>query len=104
MSATFRLNYYPWITQHVDPASIRQAIQDLANEFQAALEKDLPDASVELLDPVDVPEQIDLVSSADRQIGLMNPIGFTFAAAVNRGVEATAVALRITNGKVGPTY
>jgi hypothetical protein len=104
MARTFELSYYPWITQHVPAEEVRRAVERFASAVQGELRKDLSDAEVRVPDPVEVPRQIELVSGRDRQIALMNPLGYVFAHARSPDVESIAVARRVIDGKEGVTY
>lgn len=104
MATTYRLTYYPWITQHVSASDIRREIES----FSAVLTEDLArsgvSATVEVLDPVSVPKQIELISGGGCQIALMNPLGYVFANRRSANAQAVAVAQRIIDGKVGNVY
>lgn len=84
----YELTYYPWITQHVDPGDIRQAINNFATVVQR-----VGDCKITVLKPISVPDQIDWIGKADGRIALMNPLGFVLAKA-NARIEAINVALR----------
>jgi phosphonate transport system substrate-binding protein len=105
MGFFLKISYYPWITQYVPPQEIKQNIVIFGN----ALKRELLSAfqvqsEVKVLDPIEVPEQIDLIVSGTCQIALMNPLGYVFANKRNDQVLAEAVALRIIDHKVGSTY
>lgn len=101
----FRLSYYPWLTQNVSPQVIREQISHFAGLVSEELAKlNDPDPQIELLPPVDVPEQIGQITGTGAEIALMNPLGFVFARNRNGSVSAAAVALRIIDGKIGSVY
>jgi ABC-type phosphate/phosphonate transport system substrate-binding protein len=105
MSFLLKISYYPWITQYVPPQEIKHNIEIFGN----ALKRELLSAfqvqsQMEILDPMEVPEQIDLIVSGTCQIAFMNPLGYVFANKRNNQVLAEAVALRIIDAKVGSTY
>jgi ABC-type phosphate/phosphonate transport system substrate-binding protein len=104
MSRTFQLSYYPWITQHVDPREVRRAVEQFAAAVQRELAKELADAAVRVPDPIEVPRQIELVTTQDRHVALMNPLGYVFAREASAAVEPAAVARRVIDGKEGVTY
>lgn len=100
----YRLSYYPWLTQNVPDAEIRRQIEIFGVEISDQLAKLGQTKRVKVIDPVDVPEQIEQVVSAQAEIALMNPLGFVFAAVRSARVQAVAVALRIIDGKEGNVY
>jgi phosphonate transport system substrate-binding protein len=100
----FRLGYYPWITQHIEPAKIKSSVELFASTVEKELQRTLPRAKVVVTDPVDVPQQIDRIISNERVIELMNPLGFVFGRLKSQKLEAVAVAQRIIDGRVGVTY
>ena len=101
----FRLSYYPWLTQNVPAGEIDRQIRRFAVLVADQLErlKD-PDPRMEVLPPVDVPEQISQLIENRAEVALMNPLGFVFARNRRRMVSAVAVALRIIDGKTGSVY
>jgi phosphonate transport system substrate-binding protein len=104
----YRLSYYPWITQHVARDEINRQIKIFGSLIKEELKRlGAPDPGVEVLAPLDVPEQIKQIVAGDAEIALMNPLGFIFARQQQTrrpSVEAVAVALRIIDGKVGRMY
>jgi ABC-type phosphate/phosphonate transport system substrate-binding protein len=77
--------------------------------FAGEVEKELKaagysDPRIEVLPPVDVPEQIEQVVSRSVDIALMNPLGFVFALGRTAEAHACVVAQRIIDGKVGVVY
>jgi ABC-type phosphate/phosphonate transport system substrate-binding protein len=61
-------------------------------------------AKIEVLPPLEVPDQIGAIADGRCQIALMNPLGYVFARARNPQVAAIALAQRIIHGKVGDVY
>jgi ABC-type phosphate/phosphonate transport system substrate-binding protein len=104
MATTFQLGYYPWITQHVDPPKIRNAVGLFASAVEQELQSEIPSAKVAVSDPIDVPRQIERIIGADNSIELMNPLGFVFGRQKSATLGAVAVAQRIIDGRVGVTY
>jgi len=101
----FRLSYYPWLTQNVPAAEIDRQIRRFAELMADQLERlKAPDPRVEVLPPVDVPEQISQLIENRAEVALMNPLGFVFARNRSTIVSAVAVALRIIDGKTGSVY
>src|SRR5262245_9656467 len=100
----FQLGYYPWITQHVEPADIRRNVEKFALALQNELQKDLKGATIVVTDPVDVGPQIDRIIANERTIELMNPLGYVFGSLKSQALDAVAVAQRIIDGNVGVTY
>lgn len=101
----YRMSYYPWITQHRQPAEIREQIEVFADELGRALQQDgAADPRVEVLQPLDVPDQIRQIVAGEAEIALMNPLGFVFARQQSEKVEAIAVAKRIIDGRIGVDY
>ena len=101
----YRLSYYPWITQNIPAAEIDRNVR----AFAALVTRELatrgaPNPDVQVLAPIEVPEQIAQLASGQVQIALMNPLGFVFARRRTGDVDAVAVALRIIDGKVGSVY
>ena len=101
----YRLSYYPWLTQNVPSAEIAAQINNFARLVQAELTK-LGHSSpqIQVLPPVDVPEQIEQVVGGGAEIFLMNPLGFVFARNRTGDAEAVAIAERIIDGKKGVVY
>ena len=99
-----RLVYYPWITQNIAP----QVIADKIGVFARLIEQKLASAgtteTVQVMPPVDVPQQIQQVIDGTADIALMNPLGLVFARNANANAEAVAVAKRIIDGQVGIVY
>jgi phosphate/phosphite/phosphonate ABC transporter binding protein len=99
-----RLVYYPWITQNIAP----QVIADKIGVFARLIEQKLANAgtteTVQIMPPVDVPQQIQQVIDGTADIALMNPLGLVFARNANANAEAVAVAKRIIDGQVGIVY
>ena len=99
-----RLVYYPWITQNV----AQQVIADQIGVFARLIEQQLASAgtteTVQVMPPVDVPQQIQQVVAGTADIALMNPLGLVFAHNANANAEAVAVAKRIIDGQVGIVY
>ena len=104
MPVSFQLGYYPWITQHLEPAKIRSAVELFASAFEKGLQKDLPGATVQVTDPLDVPEQVERIIAHERTIEFMNPLGFVLGQLKSPKLEAVAVAQRIIDGKLGINY
>jgi len=102
--ADFKLGYYPWITQHVEPAKIRSAVEQFGAALEQELQKELPKSTVKVTDPVDVAPQIDRIIADSACIELMNPLGFVFGQQKSQKLEAVAVAQRIIDGVVGVSY
>ncbi|SLM48071.1 protein of unknown function [Nitrospira japonica] len=101
----YRLSYYPWLTQNVPPTEIDRQIRVFASTIASELKsRNHSSPEVEVLPPLDVPEQISQIAENKAEIALMNPLGFIFARRRNNNLSATAVALRIIDGKVGAVY
>jgi len=101
----YRLIYYPWLTQNVPQNEIAGQISVFARLIEDELRKlGHADPRVEVLPPVDVPEQIEQVVTRGAVIALMNPLGFIFARSRTGDAEAVAVAKRIIDGKIGVVY
>lgn len=100
---TYRLSYYPWITQHRPPTEIHGHVQVFADALGTALGGS---ARVSVLPPLEVDKQIDQILAAESDIALMNPLGYVFARMRAQGntVESVAIALRRIDGVVGDTY
>jgi phosphonate transport system substrate-binding protein len=101
----YKLSYYPWLTQNV-PA---QQVHDQIVIFAQAISQELTrlgaaPAKVEVLPPLDVPEQIAQIVAKGADIALMNPLGFVFANRQSQDVDAIAVAQRIIDGVIGVEY
>lgn len=99
-----RLVYYPWITQNVAPQLIADKIGVYARQIEQRLAQVGAADTVQVMPPVDVPQQIQQVVSGAADIALMNPLGFVFARNDNNNAEAVAVAKRIIDGQVGIVY
>jgi phosphonate transport system substrate-binding protein len=104
MPINFQLGFYPWITQHLEPAKIRSAVELFASAFAKELQKELPGATVAVTDPLDVPEQVERIIAHDRTIEFMNPLGFVLGRLKSQKLEAVAVAQRIIDGELGVNY
>lgn len=101
--ASYRLSYYPWITQHRPPAEIHGHVQAFADALRSALGAS---RQVVVLPPLEVDKQIDQILAGESDIALMNPLGYVFARMRANGssVESVAIALRKIDGIVGDTY
>jgi ABC-type phosphate/phosphonate transport system substrate-binding protein len=104
MTRHFRLTYYPWITQHVEPSTIHENVARFAGLVEQAFDGILAGATLEVLPPMEVPAQIEALQSQRDHIALMNPLGLAFARAASPSIEPLAVAQRIIDGTVGTTY
>lgn len=106
MPNSYVLSYYPWITQGVDPAGIRSAIQIFGDALQERLVATVgAGTTVTVTMAADIPPQITAVATQRRHIALLNPLGFVFARRQNPVVDVVALAERIgPDGKPGPTY
>jgi ABC-type phosphate/phosphonate transport system substrate-binding protein len=104
MPINFQLGYYPWITQHLEPAKIRSAVELFASAFEKELQQDLPGATVVVTNPVDVAQQVERIISHERVIEFMNPLGFVLGRLKSQKLEAVAVAQRIIDGELGVNY
>jgi phosphonate transport system substrate-binding protein len=101
----FRLSYYPWITQNVAPSEVDRNVRLFADVVSAELRKlGVDDPVVQVLPPLDVPQQVDQIVAGGADIALMNPLGFVFAHRRSGNVDVVAVALRIIDGTVGSFY
>jgi len=101
----YRLSFYPWITQHVEPAKIKAAIEAFAQAVQAELQKATGSQdTIRVLAPLEVPQQVDAIATGDCEIALMNPLGLVFARRRVAAVNAVAVAQRYVDGKLGVSY
>ena len=99
------LTYYPWITQHVEAALIRESVVALANLAAEQLSQALGEPwTIQVGEPISVPTQIAQISNGQCQIALMNPVGLAFAQQRNPAVQVLAIALRMIDGKPGNTY
>ena len=97
--------YYPWITQNIDPGVIDREVRRFAAVLQNAIAAASgASAVVQVLPPLDVPKQVEVIAGGGCEIGLMNPLGYVFAHRRNASVESIALAQRIINGQVGDTY
>jgi phosphonate transport system substrate-binding protein len=99
-----KLVYYPWITQNVPAKDIADNIGIYAREIEKQLAAAGTTETVEVMPPVEVPQQVKQVVDGTADIALMNPLGFVFARSKNANAEAVAVAKRIIDGKVGVSY
>jgi phosphate/phosphite/phosphonate ABC transporter binding protein len=105
MPIQLRLSYYPWITQHIQPAELDRHIHRFASALERALGKATPEGvTVQVLPPLDVPKQVAQIADGGADLALMNPLGFVFARQRSKVVEAVAVAQRVIDGTVGTTY
>lgn len=104
MPINFQLGFYHWITQHLEPAKIRSAVELFASAFAKELQQGLPGATVVVTDPLDVPEQVERIIAYERTIEFMNPLGFVLGRLKSQKLEAVAVAQRIIDGELGVTY
>lgn len=101
----YRLSYYPWLTQNISQETILAQIKIFAREIEGQLRRlGQQDPQVQVLPPMEVPEQIDQIVAGAAEIALMNPLGFVFARRRTGDVEAVAVAQRIIDGKKGVLY
>jgi phosphonate transport system substrate-binding protein len=99
-----RLVYYPWLTQNIAQEVIADKIGIYAHLIEQQLASAGTTETVQVMPPVDVPEQIQQVVAGTADIALMNPLGLVFARNANPNVEAVAVAKRIIDGQVGIVY
>jgi phosphate/phosphite/phosphonate ABC transporter binding protein len=100
-----KLTYYPWITQHISEQEIRDAVNTFATEVEKTLKAQADQqVDIEVLKPVSVQKQVEMIERQQCDIALMNPLGYVFARKRNSSVEAIAVALRIIDGEIGHTY
>jgi phosphonate transport system substrate-binding protein len=106
MTKSFTLAYYPWITQGIDPAAIRSAVQVFAGALQTDLAASLGvSISVNVVMAQDVPPLIDEVVGTPNTIALLNPLGYVFARRSNPSVNVIALAARPdTSGVSQSTY
>jgi len=95
----FILTYYPWITQHVDSAIVRNQIQIFATALQ-----EKSNIEIELASVMEVSQQIESIEKGNSHIALMNPLGFIIAHRQNPNVRASVVALRSIDGQIGDSY
>jgi ABC-type phosphate/phosphonate transport system substrate-binding protein len=106
MPTKYRLSYYPWLTQHVPAEEVHAEIERFARE----VEQQLTGVTIEVLPPIEVGPQIELLVSGGCEIALMNPLGYVFArrradgAGRTNPIQSIAIALRIIDGKVGDRY
>jgi phosphate/phosphite/phosphonate ABC transporter binding protein len=102
---SLKLTYYPWITQHVAPQDLRRWINTFATELQKALSNELKvEWYVEVLQPVEVPRQVEMIATQQCHVALMNPLGYVFARGRSKNAKSIAIALREIDGKIGATY
>jgi ABC-type phosphate/phosphonate transport system substrate-binding protein len=99
-----KLVYYPWLTQNVPAKDIADNIGIYAREIENQLTAAGATETVEVMPPVDVPQQVEQVVNGSADIALMNPLGFVFARSRSANAEAVAVAKRIIDGQVGVSY
>ncbi|WP_067897529.1 phosphate/phosphite/phosphonate ABC transporter substrate-binding protein [Nocardia vaccinii] len=100
-----RLSYYPDITQYCPADDVRDAVE----EFAAALQKELRDATgrdytVPVLPVASVPDQTRMASDAQCEIALMKPSSYIYARRHNPAVDVGAIALRTIDENLGDTY
>lgn len=101
----YKMTYYPWITQHIDPKEISRQIRRFADVLQVELKKaKASTVDIEVLPPLEVPLQIAAIANGACQIALMNPLGYVFARTRNTNIAAIVLAQRIIDGKVGDVY
>ena len=100
---TYRLSYYPWITQHRTPADVQRNVENFAAELARALGGG---DAVTVLPPLEVDKQIDQILAGESELALMNPLGYVFARrrAGGDALSSIAIALRIIDGEVGDKY
>jgi phosphate/phosphite/phosphonate ABC transporter binding protein len=102
---TVRLSYYPWITQHISAPELDKQIRRFAGLLGQELATIIAEpTTIEILPPIDVPDQIKQLVSGDADLALMNPIGYVFAHRRDESIRAIAVAQRVIDGKIGTTY
>lgn len=101
---TYNLSYYPWITQHKTPDEIKQSIEVFSNALQQELQASSESAVNISISVLEVPDQINSIVQGQTQIALMNPLGFVYARKQNVDIDASVVALRIIDGKIGDSY
>jgi len=100
-----RLSYYPWITQHISAPELDKQIRRFAGVLEQELATIIAEpTTIEVLPPLDVPDQIKQLVSGDADLALMNPLGYVFARRRDSTIQAIAVAQRIIDGKIGTTY
>jgi phosphonate transport system substrate-binding protein len=101
----YKLTYYPWITQHKAPEVIQKNVEIFASELEKEIRSNGDTtSSVQVLPAMEVPAQIESISNGSSHIALMNPLGFVFARQRNKSIDASVVALRIIDGKLGDSY
>ena len=100
---TYRMSYYPWITQHRPAAEVHRNVE----AFAVAVAKELgSDSTVKVLPGLEINKQIDQLLAGESELALMNPLGYVFARRRPGGanVASIAIALRTIDGVVGDTY
>ncbi|MFN0007222.1 MAG: phosphate/phosphite/phosphonate ABC transporter substrate-binding protein [Planctomycetota bacterium] len=106
MAKTYRLSYYPWLTQNVPLSEIHREIERFADEVA----KQLTDVTIKVLPALDVGPQIDMLVAGGCEIALMNPLGYVFArrradsTTKDNPIHSIAIALRIIDGNIGDKY
>jgi phosphonate transport system substrate-binding protein len=101
----YKASFYPWITQNVDAKDIFKNISILLELTSQELSKIVSEnVSIELLQPMEVPRQIQSIANNECDIAFMNPLGFIFSNQVNSKVEALSVVERQIDGTWGTTY
>jgi phosphonate transport system substrate-binding protein len=96
-----KLVYYHWITQDRTPEVKAEQVKVFA---RLIAEKLGPGETIEVMPPVEVPEQIDHAIAGTADIALMNPLGLVIARMKNINAEAVAIAKRMIDGQVGISY
>jgi phosphonate transport system substrate-binding protein len=105
MASKYNLTYYPWITQHKTPQEIKENIEIFAEALQQELQYQSGNGTtVNVLEPLQVPDQISSIAQGQSQIALMNPLGFVYSRQRNSNIDAAVVALRINDRQVGESY
>lgn len=100
---TYRMSYYPWITQHRSAAEVHRNVE----VFAAAVARELGSGStVSVLPALEVNKQIDQLLAGESELALMNPLGYVFALRrlSSTRIASIAIALRTIDGIVGDTY
>jgi hypothetical protein len=83
----WRLVYYPWITQGPTPQEIADNVGIFARQIEQQLQSTSAADTVQVLPPIDVPQQIKQVISGSVDIALMNPLGFVCARQADMDVD-----------------
>lgn len=101
--ATYRLSYYPWITQHRPLEEVHHYVRQFAAVLATALGGN---STVTVVPPLEVDKQIDQLLAGAVDIALMNPLGYVFARRRPSGasIASIAIALRFIDGILGDTY